>query len=120
MLEDSILKSTKKLLGIADDYDAFDLDVVMNVNSAFMSLRQLGVGPDAGFLVQGDLETWGDYFGAEGFTNFEMVKTYVYLKTKLAFDPPQTSFGIEAIKEQIREHEFRLNHEAEGAVQNGS
>lgn len=111
MEENSILISIKKLLGIDKDYVQFDQDIIININSALMSLMQLGVGPQSGFKISGEEETWNDFIGER--IDFESVKTYVYLKVRLIFDPPQSSYLIENIKEQLQEIEWRLNFQAE-------
>lgn len=113
----SILTSIKKLLGIEEDYTYFDNDIIMNVNSALFNLMQLGVGPTSGFTIKDKEATWADFLGDR--IDLEPVKTYVYLKTRLAFDPPQTSFLIDAIKNQISEIEWRLNVQVEGGKVNG-
>ena len=101
-----ILNSVKKALGLDQDYHVFDPDIVMAINTAFFNLWQLGVGPDdSPFTITGDTETWSDFI-EDG--TVEMCKSYVYLKVKLLFDPPTSSFLIENIKEQIREYEFRM------------
>lgn len=112
---DSILESIKKLLGIPEDYRHFDQDVVMHVNSALLSLKQIGVGPEGGFAVTGPDETWGLLLSDAA--DMEAVKSYVYLKVRLLFDPPQSSALIEAIKAQAAELEWRLLLEADGSKQ---
>ena len=87
---DSILQSIKKLLGLDENYDAFDDDVMMHINSVLMILTQLGVGPKNGFSITGEEETWGDYLG-EDISKLSAVKTYVYLKVKTMFDPTSSS-----------------------------
>lgn len=104
---DSILTSIKKLLGITEEYENFDQDIIMHINSAFMILNQLGVGPKSGFSINDKSSTWNEFI-PEG-SNLEAVKTYVHLKVKLMFDPPLSSTVIEAIKSQINELEWRLN-----------
>jgi hypothetical protein len=106
-MEQSILTSTKKILGIAEDYTIFDLDIITHINSAFSTLTQLGVGPAEGFMITGADETW-DAFIAEDF-QYNSVKSYVFLKTRQLFDPPQTSYLISAVERQIQELEWRLN-----------
>lgn len=106
----SILDSIKKLLGIDPDYDAFDVDVIVGINSALMALNQLGVGLD-GFRITGQDETWETFL--DGRTDLEAAKTYVYLKTKLAFDTPANSFVVDALKQQMDEYGWRLNVNAE-------
>jgi hypothetical protein len=102
---DSILNSTKKTMGIQPDYSAFDPDILMHINSALAVVVQLGVG--APTVIEDETATW-DSLGVTT-EDLSMVKNLVYLKTRLGFDPPQTSFSIEAIERQIRELEFRLN-----------
>ena len=104
---DSILTSIKKLLGITEEYENFDQDIIMHINSAFMILNQLGVGPKNGFSINDKSSTWDEFIPES--SNLEAVKTYVHLKVKLMFDPPLSSTVIEAIKSQINELEWRLN-----------
>lgn len=110
-MNESILTSIKKLLGITSEYDHFDTDLIMHINSVFFILRQLGVGPEEGFNITGNTETWSDYL--EDVNKLSLVKTYIYLKVKLMFDPPQSSFVTEAINKQIAEYEWRLNVEVD-------
>lgn len=110
---DSILVSIKKLLGIDASYTAFDLDVIVHINTAFAVLNQLGVGPADGFMIEGEEEIWDDYITDN---NFSMVKTFVYLKVRLAFDPPTSTALIESMNNTLNELTWRL--ELEG--QNGS
>ena len=111
-MEDSILTSIKKLLGPEEEDTSFDLDITMHINSAFFNLNQLGVGPAIGFKIQDKTDVWTDFIGDR--LDLESVKTYIYLKVRLVFDPPQSGFLVEAIKEQIKEYEWRLNNQAEG------
>jgi hypothetical protein len=104
---DSILTSTKKVLGIDDSYTAFDEDIILHINSVFSTLNQLGIGPDDGFAIEDDTATWDTYL--DGDLNKNSVKTYMYLKVRLLFDPPTTSFTQEAMKQQAQELEWRLN-----------
>lgn len=104
---DSVLTSIKKLLGITEEYENFDQDIIMHINSAFMILNQLGVGPKSGFSISDKSSTWNEFIPES--SNLEAVKTYVHLKVKLMFDPPLSSTVIEAIKSQINELEWRLN-----------
>lgn len=108
---ESILTSIKKLLGIAEEYVHFDADIIMHINSVFLILTQIGVGPSEGFSITGDNETW-DEFIPEGQT-LEAVKSYVYLKVKLLFDPNLSSAVLESTNALIREFEWRLNVAAE-------
>ena len=104
---DSILTSIKKLLGIEGEYTHFDPDLIMHINSVFMILNQLGVGPTNGFRIEDDSTTWSEYMTDED--NIDAVKSYMHLKVKLLFDPPQSSAVMESIKVMISEFEFRLN-----------
>lgn len=106
-MEQSILISTKKVLGIAEDYTAFDLDILIHINTAFSTLTQLGVGPSTGFMIEDDAPVWEDFIGED--LELNSVKSYVFLKVKQLFDPPQTSYLIEAQERQIEELEWRLN-----------
>lgn len=104
---DSILGSIKKLLGTTEVYNVFDKDLVMHINSVFFVLTQLGVGPEEGFTIQDETAVWDDFIPCGA--NLEAVKSYVYLKVRLLFDPPQSSALTEAINRQISEFEWRLN-----------
>lgn len=106
---DSILKTIKKLLGISDEETHFDTDIIMHINSVFSILHQLGVGPDKSFSIQDDTATWDDFI--EDDNNFNDVKTYIYLKVRLLFDPPASSSVMSAMERQISELEWRLNVE---------
>lgn len=107
MTDGSILKDTKHVLGLGADYTPFDQDVILHVNSIFSVLHQLGVGTDEPFYIQDDTSTWASF--VQGSDQINMVKTYMYLRVRLLFDPPTTSFAIKAMEDQIREFEFRLN-----------
>lgn len=106
-MNESILTSVKKLLGIQDDYTHFDADLIIHINSAFSVLHQLGVGPEEPFKITGDEESWGEFTLDNN--KIEMVKSYVGLKCRLIFDPPTIGSHMEAVKEQISELEWRLN-----------
>lgn len=114
-MEDSILINIKKILGIDSTYDAFDLDIITHINTVFSDLQQLGVGPDNGFMIEDDTATWTEYF-ADNDVNWNAVKTYVYLRVRLLFDPPSTSYHITAIEKQIEKLEWRLNVRREGEL----
>lgn len=107
----SILTSVKKILGIAEADESFDIDIVIHINSVFSILNDLGIGPEEGFEIEDASETWDDFT-----TNKKMasVKTYVYLRVRLLFDTPNTSFVIESYNRQISEIEWRLNVVREG------
>jgi hypothetical protein len=107
-LETSILIGTKKILGLAEDYTAFDHDVTTHINTAFSTLTQLGVGPAEGFMIEDETAVWTDFI-TDTDLQYNTVKTYVYLRVRMLFDPPSTSFVITALNEQIKELEWRLN-----------
>ena len=109
---DSILNSIKKLIGLTEEYKQFDDDLIIHINSVFSILYQLGVG-DAPFSITGTSETWDDFISTEDDMNIQDVKSYVYFRTKLMFDPPTNSVLMEAINKQIAELEWRLNVEAD-------
>ncbi|QJD49589.1 virion structural protein [Gordonia phage Secretariat] len=111
-MSESILDSTKKILGIDAEYDAFDMDIIMHINSALSTLNQLGLGPEEGFMIQDSSEEWGDLLEED--MRLNSIKTYVYLKVRIIFDPPSTSFVLTAMQEQIKELEWRLNTYREG------
>ena len=108
---DSILTSIKKLLGIAEEYKHFDADLIMHINSVFMILTQLGVGPDEGFSIEDDVAVWTDFVAAD--QGLDAVKSYVHLKVKLLFDTPTSSTVVESMNRLISELEWRLNIQAE-------
>lgn len=110
-INESILNSIKKLLGITAEYDVFDTDIVMHINSVFNTLSQLGLHPTDGFQIEDETDTWADYIDDQKL--FNSVKTYVYLKVRLLFDPPTTSFAIESFSKQIAEYEWRINVQIE-------
>lgn len=108
---DSILTSIKKLLGIAEDYKHFDPDIIMHINTVFMTLNQLGVGPATVFRIEDDLAVWKDFIKDE--ENLDAVKSYMHLKVKLLFDPPLSAAVLDATNKMINELEWRLNVAAE-------
>lgn len=108
---ESILNSVKKLLGIDPSYTHFDIDLIMHINSVFMVLRQLGVGPSNGYNITGKYEIWTDFIN--DVDQIPAVKTYVYQKVRLIFDPPSSSAHMEALKNSIAEFEYRLYVDAE-------
>lgn len=110
-MSESILKSVKKTLNLQPDYEAFDPDVVMHVNSVFSTLNQLGVGPASGFMIEDGGPTWSEFLGNDPRLNH--IKTYVYLRVRLLFDPPATGFHTKAMQEQIQELEWRINAQRE-------
>ena len=108
---ESILISIKKLLGITEEYDQFDPDIIMHINSVFMVLTQLGVGPSEGFSIEDDTSVWSDFI--QDANKIETIKSYIYLKVKLLFDPPLSSAVIDSTNRLINELEWRLNVAAE-------
>jgi hypothetical protein len=108
-MEQSILTSTKKILGIAEDYTVFDLDIITHINTAFSTLTQLGVAPADGFMIEDATALWTDFDPVDDNINFNSVRSYVFLKVKQLFDPPTTSYLIDATQKQIEELEWRLN-----------
>lgn len=117
-MEDSILITVKKMLGLDSNYTAFDTDIVVFINAAMMTLQQIGVGPLNGFTVTGATETWEDFLSSD--MMLEGVKTYIYLSVKMTFDPPATSFVMDAMKQQKEELEWRLREQAEFYPGDGS
>lgn len=133
-MADSILNNVKKIVGIAESDTSFDSDIIMHTNTALAVLNQLGIGPTAGFMIEDAVPTWDDFLsikqigqlqsdGTVTYTDqqlvainklLNMVKTYVYLRVRLLFDPPSTSFVIESHNEQIRELEVRMSIVREG------
>lgn len=115
-MEESILKSTKKVLGIGPDDVSFDLDIIMYINSAFSTLNQVGVGLPEGFTIEDDTPVWTDFI--QGFDEFipqlGLIKTAIYLIVRMLFDPPTTSYAITAMEHQIDEHVGRLSTTREG------
>lgn len=103
---ESILITIRTMLGIEDDFDGFDTEIMTGINSAIFSLSQIGIGPDGGFEITGIDETWTELY--DGVSNLQAVKSYIWLKTRLEFDPPGTSFLIESINNQINQLEWRL------------
>jgi hypothetical protein len=111
---DSILTSVKKVLGLAEDYEIYDLDIAMHINTALSTLTQLGIGPEDGFAIEDKTDTWDDFLqGVGSRARLNGVKTYVCLRVRLVFDPPATSFAIDSFQKQIQELEWRLNVQRE-------
>lgn len=107
----SILTSTKKTLNLAEDYTVFDEDIIVHINSVFSTLNQLGVGPIEGFMIEDKDSTWDAFLGSDPRLNH--VKTYVYLRVRMLFDPPTTGYHTTAMEKQIEELEWRLNVQRE-------
>lgn len=105
-MDESILTTIKKLLGIDENYTHFDADIILHINTVFMTIRQMGIGPSEPFMIEDDTKTWRSFLGTN--RNLESVKTLIYLRVRLLFDPPSSSFVLESIKEMIKELEWRL------------
>lgn len=105
-MEDSILKGVKKMLGIDSSLTVFDFDILTLTNSAFATLNQAGIGPSDGFSIEDDTSVWSDFIGTN--LKFNLVQTYVYLSVRIKFDPPQTSYLLTALQNQIDEQFARL------------
>ncbi len=115
---ESILTSIKKLLLIPEDYDHFDADLIMHINSVLMGLTQMGVGPSEGFYIEDDSAVWADFI--PDLNKLQAVKTYIYLKVRLIFDPASLgSATLSAYERQIQELEWRLNMAVESDIFSG-
>lgn len=106
-ITDSIILTVKKMLGIAEEYHAFDLDIITNINACFLTLNQLGVGPKYPFSIGGPETQWGDFLG-EQIEILQGIQSYVYMRVRLMFDPPTNSFLVDSMKKQIEEMEWRF------------
>ena len=106
-IPNSILHTTKKLLGLDAEYDRFDTDIIIHINSTFARLTQLGAGPKDGFEIEDENAVWADFIG--GNKRLNNVKSYMYLSVRMLFDPPTTSFDLTAKKEQIDKYEWLIN-----------
>lgn len=113
---DSILDSVKKALGLSSDYTAFDPEIIMHINSVLSTVTQLGVGPEGGFSIEDATDTWSDFFEPD--SRLDFVKTYVYLKVRLVFDPPANSFVVTSMEKQASELEWRIAVANENANEN--
>lgn len=112
-MENSILNSIKKSIGIMPECTSFDDSLIMHINSVFMILSQVGVGPPKGFIINDATAEWSDFVSPTD-ENYESVKSYIAMKVRLLFDPPSSSTHMECIKQLISELEWRLNFEYEG------
>ena len=106
-METSILDSIKKLLGIPSEVTEFDTDILIHINSVFSILTQLGVGPSSGFSIEDSSAEWSDFIGDDA--RLSDVKSFVYLKTRLLFDPPASSAAMDAMNRMASELEWRIN-----------
>ena len=107
---ESVLTTIKKMLGITADCKSFDTDIIVHINSVLLILKQIGVGPAKPVYIKSDLETWDTVLGDH--EDLEAVKTYIYLKVRMLFDPPSGG-ALDAMKRQADELEWRLNVETE-------
>ena len=113
---ESILTSIKKLLGITEEYDHFDQDIIMHINSVFMILTQIGVGPSDGFSITDESATWADFVQYNPKIKPEWLQSYVYMKVKTMFDPPTGSVIMDSMNRMIDELEWRLYMASESDV----
>lgn len=113
---ESILTSIKKLLGIEEEYEHFDPDIIMHINTVLGDLTQLGVGPSEGFLIEDKTSTWNDFIDSDSAALLSGVKSYMHLRVKLLFDPPSSSSVLASYERQIDRFEWRLNVAAETEV----
>ena len=116
-VSESILNSIKKLLNISKDEHAFDTDIIIHINSVISALLQIGIGPSEGFRVSDETDTWQDYIADE--QKIDYIKTYIYLKVKMIFDPPLNSSLMQSFNETIRELEWRLHINYESTKDGG-
>lgn len=107
---ESILSSVKKMLGIAPEYGAFDPEIIMHINSVFMVLNQLGVGPKTPFRIENAIPVWEDFLPLG---DIDAVRSYMYLRVKTLFDPPQNGSVQQAYDAQVKELEWRMYTMAE-------
>lgn len=103
----SILLTIKKMLGIAEEYHAFDIDILTNINAVFLTLNQLGIGPDMPYQIKGEDEEWQDFLGDQ-YDYLAAVQTYIYQRVRLLFDPPTNSFLVDAMQKSCQEFEWRF------------
>lgn len=110
-METSILTSTKKILGLAPEMTAFDLDILTHINAVFSVLAQIGIGDPNGFYIEDASATWDDFGVPDNQT--ALVRTYVFVKVKSLFDPSESRYYIQATEKQLEEFEIRLRNFAE-------
>ena len=104
---DSILTSIKKLMGLTEEYDAFDQDILILINSVLFELEQIGVKAKEGFILSDNTAVWSDYSDDDRLLN--ALKPYIYMKTKLTFDPPTSSGALDSMNRIIDRFEWRIN-----------
>lgn len=108
---ESILLSVKKKLGPGAEHEHYDPDIIDHINTVFMDLTQMGVGPSDGFVIEDDTTVWTEF--VPDIKKMAAVKSYMFLRVRLLFDPPTSSAVLEAMQRDIDRYEFRLNHAAE-------
>lgn len=111
-MQESILTSVKKMLGIEEEYDHFDMDIILHINTFFSVLHQMGVGPVEGFQITNETQNWSDFANVSE-VSLNIVKNYIYMNVKLVFDPPSSSSTVETYNKLIKECEWRLYTDAE-------
>ena len=114
---ETILNTIKKLLGIQQEYEYFDEDIMIHIKTAFASLNQLGVGPAEGFYMDDKTALWDDYITS---INMQMIKSYIYLKVRILFDPPTSSVLMDSMNRSIAELEWRLYLEGDRKAEDSS
>lgn len=114
-MNESILTSVKKLLGVVEDDENFDMDVMIHINTYLNHLNQIGVGVK-GFTIQDKNAVWSDFLG-DDVSRLQAVKTFVYIKVRLIFDPPNSSYVASELNNAVKEIEFRLNAEVDPGMQ---
>ena len=113
-MDESILLTIKEMLGPSGDYEAFDAEIIMHINTAIMALTQMGVGPEEGFMIHDDSAIWSDFISESNELKLlQGVKSYIYFNVKLVFDPPASSSAVEAINRQLAQVEWRMFHEVD-------
>lgn len=117
---ESIFLSTKKMLGIAEEDKSFDDDLIMHINSVFSILNQLGVGPSDGFVITGEDESWDEFLVDDKKNRLQVIKSYMYQRVRIIFDPPSTGVLNEALERQIKELEWRIYVQSDYAKNGGA
>lgn len=113
-MDESILTSIKKFIGIPEDYKVFDPDLILLINSEFSTLHQVGVGTSSAFRIEDESSVWSDFSGDKDY--IESVKELIGIRVKMIFDPPANSFVMEALKSKADELTWRLNVADDPAV----
>lgn len=116
-MDESILNSIKAMLGLSEDYNVFDAEIIAHINAALMKLIEIGVGPSSGyFMVEDEFNSWSDFIQSDTYELYTMSKTFVYLFVRIIFDPPTSSYVLDSYKNTMDELEWRLNVQAETPV----